>query len=189
MYSGAAFEKKNLNDRVNATATVTDKKVSLTSLGLTGNLQDAFMGGGINAADLTFVMGNLNIASAGALAIDAASAQTNGSYSKVTYGISRLQRINNSTLISISINGQQASKNLDSSEKFSLGGPTGVRAYPTGEASGDEGFKVIAELRHSWNANWQSTLFYDFAASPGSTKRRLGLRQVTARIWPVLALG
>ena len=157
-----SYESKNLNDKVNATATQTDKKVGVTSLGLTGSLQDAFMGGGINSADLTLVMGNLNIASAGALAIDAASAQTNGSYSKVTYGINRLQRINNSTVISVSLNGQQASKNLDSSEKFSLGGPTGVRAYPSGEASGDEGFKGTLELRHSWNANWQSTLFCDF---------------------------
>ena len=157
-----SYESKNLNDRVNATATVTDKKVGVTSLGLSGNLQDGWLGGGINSFDATLVMGYLNIASAGALAIDAASAQTNGSYSKVTYGLSRLQRIRNSTLISISLNGQQASKNLDSSEKFSLGGPTGVRAYPSGEASGDEGHKGTVELRHSWNANWQSTLFYDF---------------------------
>ena len=157
-----SFESKNLSDKVNATATTTDKRIGLTSLGLSGNLQDAFMGGGINSFDLGAVMGKLNIASAAALAIDAASAQTNGSYSKVTYGLSRLQRINNSTIISASLNGQQAGRNLDSSEKFSLGGPTGVRAYPSGEASGDEGFKGTLELRHSWNANWQSTLFYDF---------------------------
>ena len=157
-----SYETKNLNDRVNATATVTDKKVGVTSFSMSGNLQDAFMGGGINSADLTLVMGNLNIASAGALAIDATSAQTNGSYSKTMFGISRLQRISNSTLISLSLNGQQARKNLDSSEKFSLGGPTGVRAYPSGEASGDEGHKGTVELRHSYNANWQVTAFYDF---------------------------
>ncbi|MDP2816983.1 MAG: ShlB/FhaC/HecB family hemolysin secretion/activation protein [Polaromonas sp.] len=156
-----SFESKNLNDKVNATATTTDKKIGLTGLGLSGNLQDAFMGGGINSFDLGAVMGNLNIASAGALAIDAASAQTNGSYSKVTYGLSRLQRINNSTLVSVSLNGQQASKNLDSSEKFSLGGPTGVRAYPGGEASGDEGFKGTLEVRHSFTQVWQGTVFYD----------------------------
>ncbi|MGB4116976.1 MAG: ShlB/FhaC/HecB family hemolysin secretion/activation protein [Polaromonas sp.] len=169
-----SYESKNLNDKVNATATTTDKKIGLTSLGLSGNLQDAFMGGGINSFDLGLVMGNLNIASAGALAIDAASAQTNGSYSKMTYGLSRLQRINNSTIISASLNGQQAGKNLDSSEKFSLGGPTGVRAYPSGEASGDEGFKGTLELRHSWNANWQSTLFYDFGSISKINKTPFG---------------
>ena len=157
-----SYESKNLTDKVNATGTTTDKKVGLTSLGLSGNMQDAFMGGGINSADLGLVMGKLNIASAGALAIDAASAQTNGSYSKVTYGVSRLQRINNSTIISASLNGQQAGRNLDSSEKFSLGGPTAVRAYPSGEASGDEGFKGTIELRHTYSPNWQVTAFYDF---------------------------
>jgi len=155
-----SYESKNLNDRVNATATVTDKKVGVTSLGLSGNLQDALMGGGINSADLTLVMGNLNIGPA-ALPLDA-QAQTNGSYSRVAYGISRLQRISNSTLVLLSLNGQQASKNLDSAEKFSLGGPTGVRAYPVGEASGDEGFKGSVELRHNYNASWQITAFYDF---------------------------
>jgi hemolysin activation/secretion protein len=169
-----SYESKNLNDKVNATATTTDKKIGLTSLGLSGNLQDALLGGGINSFDLGLVMGNLNIASAGALAIDAVSAQTNGSYSKVTYGISRLQRISNSTLIAMSLNGQQAGKNLDSSEKFSLGGPTGVRAYPSGEASGDEGFKGTIELRHSWNTNWQSTLFYDFGSITKINKTPFG---------------
>ena len=154
-----SYESKNLRDLA---ATVTDKKIGVTSLGLTGNMQDAWLGGGINSADLSLVMGRLNIASPGALGQDATSAQTNGSYSRVAYGLSRLQRITNSTQLSVSLNGQQASKNLDSSEKFSLGGPTGVRAYPAGEASGDEGFKGTVELRHSYNANWQITTFYDF---------------------------
>ena len=174
MSGTVSYESKNLNDRVNSTNTVTDKKVGLTSLGLSGNLQDAWLGGGINSFDATLVTGKLNIASAGALAIDAASAQTNGSYSKVTYGLSRLQRISNSTVISASFNGQQAGKNLDSSEKFSLGGPTGVRAYPAGEASGDEGFKGSIELRHSYSPNWQVTAFYDFGSISKINKNPFG---------------
>lgn len=161
----ASYETKNLNDKVNSTNTITDKKVGVTSLGMAGNMQDAWLGGGINTADLTFVMGKLNISSAAALVIDAASAQTNGGYSKVAYGISRLQRISETTQLLLSLNGQQASKNLDSSEKFSLGGPTGVRAYPTGEASGDEGYKATLELRHLYSANWQVTAFYDFGTA------------------------
>ena len=45
------------------------------------------------------------------------------------------------------ISGQLASKNLDASEKFVLGGMDGVRAYPQGEGFGDEG--VIANLEAS----------------------------------------
>ncbi len=57
----------------------------------------------------------------------------------------------------MSVSGQRASKNLDSSEKFSLGGANGVRAYPTGEASGDSGYLATAELRYTMS----------FAAVPG----------------------
>ena len=43
---------------------------------------------------------------------------------------------------------QLANKNLDSSEKFTLGGIGGVRAYPSGEASGDEGRKISFDLKY-----------------------------------------
>lgn len=36
--------------------------------------------------------------------------------------------------------------NLDNSEKFSLGGPDGVRGYPVGEGSGDSGYLVSMEV-------------------------------------------
>ena len=44
---------------------------------------------------------------------------------------------------------QLAGKNFDSSEKFSLGGAQGVRSYPSGEASGDEGYSGTVELRYA----------------------------------------
>jgi hemolysin activation/secretion protein len=47
------------------------------------------------------------------------------------------------------VSGQAANKNLSSSEKFSLGGPNAVRAYPVGEGAGDEGILAIAEVRYS----------------------------------------
>jgi hemolysin activation/secretion protein len=62
------------------------------------------------------------------------------------------------------VNGQQASKNLDSSEKFSLGGVNGVRAYPQSEATGDEGYKATIELRRTLTANVQGTVFYDYGS-------------------------
>ncbi len=47
-----------------------------------------------------------------------------------------------------SVRGQFAGGNLDSSQKFILGGPTGIRAYPVGEAPGDEGHAVTVEARY-----------------------------------------
>lgn len=159
-----ALENKRLNDYVDATATATARTTGVTSLGLAGNLQDAFGGGGINSFDLSLILGRLDIQSPTARAIDAASAQTNGSYSRLAYGASRLQRLGNSTLLWMSLTGQWAGKNLDSSEKFSLGGISGVRAYPQGEASGDEGQRATLELRQALGENLQGTVFYDFGS-------------------------
>lgn len=162
--ASASYESKRLNDRINSTNTATDKKLGVTSLGLAGNAQDSLGGGAVNSFELNLVLGKLDIASASALAIDAASSQTNGRYTRIGYGLSRLQRITGSTQLLLSVSGQSTSKNLDSSEKFSLGGSNGIRAYPQGEASGDEGYKGTAELRHSYGQNWQATAFYDFGS-------------------------
>jgi hemolysin activation/secretion protein len=53
-----------------------------------------------------------------------------------------------------SVRGQIASKNLDSSEKMELGGAYAVRAYPEGEAYGDEGYVASLEARVRLPAFW-----------------------------------
>ncbi|SFU51903.1 Hemolysin activation/secretion protein [Polaromonas sp. YR568] len=159
-----ALEDKRLKDYVDGTNTFTPKKVTTTSFGLSGSLQDALGGGGITGLDLSVILGSLSINSPTALAIDAASARSNGSYTRMTYGLNRLQRFTDSTFLAVSLSGQTASKNLDSSEKFSLGGINGVRAYPQGEASGDEGLRGTVELRHNVIPNVQATLFYDWGS-------------------------
>jgi hemolysin activation/secretion protein len=45
------------------------------------------------------------------------------------------------------LSGQFASKNLDVSEKMELGGMSGVRAYPEGEAYADQGYLLTLEAR------------------------------------------
>jgi hemolysin activation/secretion protein len=87
-----SYEDKNLKDYVDGTNTYTPKKVGVTTLGLSGSLQDALGGGGITGLDLSVAFGNLSINSSTALAIDNASAQSNGSYTRFSYGANRLQR-------------------------------------------------------------------------------------------------
>lgn len=155
------FEKKELTDYVDATTTVTNKDVRLAKLGLAGIHQDTLGGGGISSADLSVVIGQLTINSPGALAIDQASARSDGRYTKFSYSGSRLQRLTDNNHLYLSFSGQRANKNLDSSEKFSLGGAYGVRAYPQGEGIGDEGYLAILELRHKLSGWAQCILFYD----------------------------
>jgi hemolysin activation/secretion protein len=61
----------------------------------------------------------------------------------------RIQRVNEKLNLQLLANAQFADKNLDSSEKLSLGGATGVRAYPSGEASGDEGRKLSVDAKYN----------------------------------------
>ena len=61
-----------------------------------------------------------------------------------------------------SLSGQLAGGNLDPSEKFYLGGSSGVRAYPSGEAGGSTGQLVSLELRRQLGAQFQLSAFYDY---------------------------
>lgn len=63
----------------------------------------------------------------------------------------------------INLHSQLASKDLDGSEQFSLGGADGIRAYPQGEASGSSGYQATAELRYATSiANLSLATFIDW---------------------------
>ena len=54
-----------------------------------------------------------------------------------------------------------ARDNLDSAEKFFLGGESGVRAYPASEAGGADGHLLNLELRLQMPEGFRVTAFYD----------------------------
>ena len=158
-----SWEEKKLIDQIDAVANSnTNKQVQLVTLGLAGNRQDALWGGGTSAFDVSLASGNLTM-DAAALAADMApaSANSNGLFSKLTYALQRQQRVSEHYSLQLALSGQQASKNLNSSEKFSLGGANGVRAYPQGEASGDQGMLVNLEVHRQLNEQVQASVFYD----------------------------
>ena len=77
---------------------------------------------------------------------------TQGDYRKFTWQLQGQQFLGAGWYVGASGTGQRAlgHKNLDGSEKMSLGGPNGVRAYPSGEASGDHAHILSAELGYSF---------------------------------------
>ena len=95
--------------------------------------------------------GRINIESPGARVVDDASARTQGHFDKLNFNLLRLQSLGERLSAYMSLAAQKGSKNLDSSEKFLLGGANGVRAYPQGEASGDTGYLATLELRYVLN--------------------------------------
>ena len=60
---------------------------------------------------------------------------------------SRLQLLPTRDYLFLAFSGQWASKNLDSSEKFSMGGPYGVRGYPSPESPSDCAVITTMEYR------------------------------------------
>jgi hemolysin activation/secretion protein len=74
--------------------------------------------------------------------------RTKGRFTKGTADVTAVQGIGKNFDMLLKLSGQKAANNLDSSEHIILGGARGVRAYPQGEASGDEGVLGTLELRY-----------------------------------------
>src|SRR5258708_20898619 len=145
-----AIESKNLKDQIDTIATVEDRKIRSAKVGSVGDSRDGGLGGGLNPYSLTWTKGKLTLDQPGLLAADQAPAtglQTAGDFNKTNADFRRLQRISDSMSLELALIGQAAGKNLASAEKFSLGGPAGVRAYPVGEATGESGFLATGEMR------------------------------------------
>ena len=156
-YLQVGYDHKRLED-INTSET--DNAVSrMVSLGLSGDAGDDLWGGGANAYSLMYYSGTTS-----------SNVGAHGSWEKYTYSFMRQQNINGKLTAFLSISGQRATENLDGSEKFSLGGPYGVRAYPVSEGAGDEGYLTTAELRYTVpvrekGAMWQFSAFYDRGVS------------------------
>jgi len=140
----------------------TKRRVTLGSVGFTGDHVDDWMGGGFSLGGLTLTSGYTNLAGTRANKIaDRLGANTQGTFATLTGNGARLQKLTNKTSLWASFSGQWSSQNLDSSQKFSLGGPQGVRAYPVYEATGDQGWLGTVEARYDFYAGAQASLFYD----------------------------
>ena len=144
-----AYEEKTLGDRDEAAGTITDRVIRSSKLGVVGDFRDGAMGGGLNSYSATITEGNLRFGSAVNLTtVQEIGLKTAGRFSKFNYEFRRLQKITDNASLLLAWSGQRASKNLSSAERFTLGGATGVRAYPSGEAGGDNGYVFQGEMRY-----------------------------------------
>lgn len=147
LYALASVEAKWLKDRVGLISGQSDKRSQIGTLGLSGDIRDDLGGGGWTSGSIGWTHGNLDIRDPAGRAADALTARSDGAFNYVRYALARQQEIAGPLSLYASARGQAAFSNLDSSEKMQLGGAYGVRAYPEGEAFGDEGFIATAEAR------------------------------------------
>lgn len=135
---------QNTNDAPNVEG---DRRAVAGVLGLTGEHHDRIGGGGSDAYALSGSVGDLDIESPLARAADATTSRSQGGYAVLRGSADRLQNIGGPFQLYAWLRGQVASKNLDIDEKMELGGAYAVRAYPEGEAYGDEGYVATLEAR------------------------------------------
>jgi hemolysin activation/secretion protein len=143
-------EVKLLNDKTGS-AGLNNKRSSMSGqAGVSGVEMDSWLGGGSTSFSLTYSGGTVSIDDAVTKNNDqsATGLHTNGGYNKLAMSLSRNQNLYKTLSFYTGANGQWAGTNLDSSEQFSLGGPSGVRAFPVSEASCDSGFVFTAEVRY-----------------------------------------
>lgn len=157
----AAYDRKNYYNEANA-VTTSDKVLNVLTLSISGDLLDGFGAGGITLWSMNLTGGQADLsATATNEHADRIGPQSAGDYHKLSYSLARLQRLTDKTTLWLSFNGQTAGKNLDSSEKLSLGGPSGVRAYPVMEGTGDDGWLATLEARYNLLPTLQVSAFYD----------------------------
>jgi hemolysin activation/secretion protein len=122
-------------------------------LSANGDAIDTWWGGGQTLYGASLTRGLIAYGS-GPRPVDTANAA--GHYTKLDVTVSRDQTVaylaHDAQRVSVygALQGQWSNRNLDSVEKFTLGGPAGLRGYPVGEAVGDEGAIATLELRDSF---------------------------------------
>ncbi len=99
-------------------------------------------------------------ANADDLTQDLNSSRIQGQFLRVTWRLSQTRPLAGGELL-LKAQGQWSDSNLDASQKFSLGGPDRVRAYPTEEALGDQGYVASAEWRHAMGPALDGHVFLD----------------------------
>lgn len=139
---------KKLNDHQNG-AIISDKDATVFTLGANHTKDCKFLGlDAKTTSALTLTSGNLTFNDTVSEATDAAGANTQGRYNKISGSVGGTIAFNQATSLSTNLLFQKAlgHKNLDGTEDFILGGSNGVKAYPTSELSAENGLMLNTEL-------------------------------------------
>lgn len=148
LFVGGGYDWKSINSYASGDRT-SDKNLYSYKLNSSGQLIDKLFGGGFTLADLSYTTGELDlIGDVGSFNRDQLTARTDGAYQKANMQLVRIQRGTDKLSFQFVYNQQWAYTNLDGAEKMILGGPAGVRAYPPGEAAGDEGHRLSVDAKY-----------------------------------------
>jgi hemolysin activation/secretion protein len=169
------YEYKRLLDETQVVGISHPKRDEVFTLGLGFDRRDGW--GGLSAGSLSAQAGRLKLLDAQAAADDAApfGLYTQRSWRKLNGQLARQQAIAGPFSAYVRLAGQASGGNLDSSEKFALGGASAVRAYAPGEAQVDQGGLVSLELRYAQDYLGGNLLWSVFAEHAEGLTNRIPL--------------
>ena len=194
LFTVLSAEQKTYEDRQDVASSRSRKSVSTLSLGLTGDLRDNWLGGGVNTFDASLVSGRVHYPDGRPGGLEDAA-----NFNKLVFGFSRLQdllfvlptlqdRNTGKMLAYASLRGQWAFANLDTTEQMRLGGPDAVRAFASGEAVGDDSLVASLEARllppESWFGRYSSELVLSAFVDHGVVRYRHQRLRVPAGALP-----
>jgi hemolysin activation/secretion protein len=153
------YAHKNIEDEIRSTTTLTKKEADAFTLSASYSKNCILFGlQSTTSATLSLIAGELD---------DPSNLDTDGSYAKIAGTLEKGFQLSLEFSLTTSLRFQKAlnNKNLDGSEDFSLGGAYGVRAFPDGEHSAENGYIVGAELFYALPSfegiNHKASLFAD----------------------------
>lgn len=152
-------DQSQLADKFQSTSTELDKTSRGLTLSLSADHTDELLGGGSSRADLLLRRGQLAL---GATAAAQDTAGTAGAFSKLNLNVQRQQNVSSEVSLTLQLSYQLAGKNLDSSEKMSMGGAATLPGYANGEASGDSGLQTKLSARWQLLPELALTAFTDY---------------------------
>jgi hemolysin activation/secretion protein len=168
LHGDVTYGMRSFRDDIAGLVTPAERRLrNRVELGLGGDWRDAAFGAqALTTLSVLYTRGTLELGDPDTQATDAATARSAGKYGKWTLNYA-LQLAYERSSINVRMSAQGTGDNLDSYEKFALGGPYSVRAYPSGDTLADKAALVSVEWRHSlpvmWGRGLEGMVFYDRA--------------------------
>jgi hemolysin activation/secretion protein len=161
LYMIASLDHRDLYNSA-SNVVQSDYAVNVAQINLLGNQYDAVLAGAFSQGSIALFNGNVDLSGSPNKSSVQQTTKAINHFAKLRFSLNREQFIQPSWSLYGSLQGQIASTNLDGSEKFYLGGPQGVRAYPVNEGSGSHGSLVNLEWRYYFSPNVTVKTFYDY---------------------------
>lgn len=159
-----SIKYSELDDRLNGVSYEAKQSWSITP-SLDFSLRSDAFGGAVTVGSVGLTMGDL---------ASNEPTSVSGTFSKLNFAIARAQnlptlpQLSGQNTLFANFTLQKAFSALNASEQLSLGGVTGVRAFPSGEAPSETAAVVQIELRHRIGAV-EPFVFYDHGWSEGTS--------------------